>query len=461
MQLIGIDLGTSFLKGAVLDLDPPSIGHIHREPVPNPVPGLPPLWNEYDAGEILAATRRLLIELAPFAPDCIGLMVSNQMSSLVLSDGEGRALSNCIGWRDQRSLASHPSGAGSYFDRLAESITPEERIQMGNELRPGLPISFLAWMAEAGCLPSGAIPASLGDFVAASLCNTAPSSDPTNGSAHGTLNIETVDWHYPVLERLGLGSLRWPQLHRSGDVVGTVRIGAREVPCYTPMGDQQVALASTFLKPRELWLNISTGSQVSLLTPTPQFGAAYRTRPSADGRFYKTITHIPGGRSMDQIMRLLCELAQAEGLQLRDPWGYAAHQAELLEQTDLKVNLSFFLSSCGDRGEISNIGEENLTVGHIFRAAYQNMADNYADCALRLSPDREWDSLVFSGGLAQKMGQLRRLIAEKFQTGYRMTASSEDALLGLLALGLLFTGQARTLEEAGRLIPEEHIQESR
>jgi len=452
MQLIGIDLGTSFLKGAVLDLDPPGIGHIRRVPFPDPIPGLPPLWNEYDPGQIVAATRQLLDELIPFAPACAGLVVSNQMSSLVLADESGRPLSNCIGWRDQRPLATHPSGRGSHFDLLAEQISPEERLQLGNELRPGLPISFLAWMAEEGNLPLGAIPANLGDFVVANLRGTAPGSDPTNGSAHGALNLETMEWHHAVLDRLGLDGLSWPTLRRSGEVVGTLRLGSRDVPCYTPIGDQQVALAGTFLKPRELWLNVSTGSQVSLLTPSPEYGEAYRTRPSADGRFYKTITHIPAGRSLDLLMHLLTELARAEGVELRDPWGYAARQAEIIEETDLRANLAFFLGPCGDRGEIANIGDENLTVGHIFRAAFQNMAENYHGCALQLSPGREWGSLVFSGGLAQKMGQLRGLIARKFQAEYRLTASSEDALLGLLALGMLFTGRATTMDEAGAAI---------
>ena len=74
----------------------------------------------------------------------------------------------------------------------------------------------------------------------------------------------------------------------------------------------------------------------------------------------------------------------------------------------------------GDSGSLTNIREENLTVGDLFRAAFVNMAENYYASALRLSPGQAWRRLVFSGGLPQKLELLRRLIAEKFQREYRL-----------------------------------------
>jgi sugar (pentulose or hexulose) kinase len=89
-----------------------------------------------------------------------------------------------------------------------------------------------------------------------------------------------------------------------------------------------------------------------------------------------------------------------------------------------------------------------LTVGQLFRAALQNMADNYHTCALRLSPECKWNRLVFSGGLAQKIDLLRRMICDKFGADYRMSPSSEDSLLGLLALALTFSGRAPSVQQA-------------
>jgi len=142
---------------------------------------------------------------------------------------------------------------------------------------------------------------------------------------------------------------------------------------------------------------------------------------------------------------LLTELARAQGIEL-DPWPAIVNAAEQVGDTDLRVNLAFFAGACGDQGEITNIRESNLTVGHLFRAAFQNVADNYYACALRLSPERRWRRLVFSGGLAQKIDLLRRIICDRFGDEYRMAPSSEDTLLGLMALALAFSGRVGSVE---------------
>jgi hypothetical protein len=94
--------------------------------------------------------------------------------------------------------------------------------------------------------------------------------------------------------------------------------------------------------------------------------------------------------------------------------------------------------------------EDNMKVGHVFRAAFNHMAENYYNCALRIWPDRSWKNLVFSGGLATKLDVMRQVIREKLRTDYRLAPSAEDTLLGLMALGLVFTGMAPSIHDAVR-----------
>ena len=42
MRFLAIDLGSSFIKGAVLDLAARSFDHVRRRPFPGPLPNLPP-----------------------------------------------------------------------------------------------------------------------------------------------------------------------------------------------------------------------------------------------------------------------------------------------------------------------------------------------------------------------------------------------------------------------------------
>ena len=102
------------------------------------------------------------------------------------------------------------------------------------------------------------------------------------------------------------------------------------------------------------------------------------------------------------------------------------------------------------RGALSNISGENLRVGHLFRAAFNSMTENYYKLALRIWPDRSWRSLVFSGGLACKFEVLRRVIQQRFQTDFRLAPCAEDMLLGLLVLAMAFSGRAASVKVAMR-----------
>ena len=63
------------------------------------------------------------------------------------------------------------------------------------------------------------------------------------------------------------------------------------------------------------------------------------------------------------------------------------------------------------------------------------MAANYARCAAILSPQRDWDRVVFSGGLAQGFPRLRRdILTALGQPSHRVCTAEEDTLAGLLVL---------------------------
>jgi len=69
------------------------------------------------------------------------------MHGLVLANGRGEPLTNYIGWSDQR--------AAGCFDELRSLTTDRERKELGNELRPSLPVSVLYWMSRNGGFPPG------------------------------------------------------------------------------------------------------------------------------------------------------------------------------------------------------------------------------------------------------------------------------------------------------------------
>jgi sugar (pentulose or hexulose) kinase len=449
MRYIGIDLGTSFIKGAILNLETVSVGSARHITCPSPLPGLPPLHTEFDPENFVTATRQLIEMLLAEAPDCEGVLMCGQMGGLVLVSSRGEPLSNYVSWLDRRLLGPHPAGQGSFYDALLARLTPGDWVALGREIRPGTPLSYLFWFAENPESPPIPGVATLPDFVLARLCGATPTTHPSN--AVGAIHLKMRDWHYSLFDRLGFGNVRWPALREINEPVGEARASGRRLLCYPPVGDHPCALAGVLLDFGELSLNISTGSQVSLRSEDAKPGD-YQTIPFFDGQFLHRISNLPAGRALTALVRLLSELAEAEGVALSDPWKYIAKAAASKPASELRANLAFFPTPLGDSGSLTHLREENLTVGDLFRAAFVNMAENYYANALRLSSAQGWRRLVFSGGLVQKVEILRGLIAEKFQREYRLGFAPDDTLQGLLVLALVASGRVASVQAAMEIL---------
>ena len=326
------------------------------------------------------------------------------------------------------------------FDRTVRFVGDEvaavaaDRQSLGNELRPGLPLCALFWMRETGALSAGTVALGLVDYVLWQLCGREPTTEPTIAAAQGTFNITAGDWHHSLLDHLGLGGVRWPRIGAFDQPVGEMRLGGHTLACFPGIGDQQSALAGAALQSGELSLNISTGSQASLLRNEIVPGN-YGIRPYFGGQWLHTITNVPAGRALALLVDLLTELPRAQGLPLGEPWGYIAQAVAATPTTDLTADLSFFGGASG--GALGNIHEGNLNAGHLFRAAFEYMARQYKACAQRLAPAADWERVVFSGGLAQAMPPLRAAIMQQLGGTYRLCDTNEDALAGLLALARL------------------------
>ena len=429
MTCLAVDIGSTSIKGAALDAEGAVIGPTVRMPFPEPIAGLVPGQFEIDPRAVVAAVCRVIDELLERTGKVDAILFCGQMGGVILVDGGGRPLTNYLSWRDQRTLGPHPAG-GNYLDEIRRRWDENEFREVGSELKPGSATCLLFWLAEQGQLPAGAVPLTLGDFVLTQIPKAAPHTEPTQ--AIGSLNLITGHWHLAAFAKLGLENLHWPPLADCRRSVGTVRGKNRDIPCYPVVGDQQAALRGLELAEGELSLNISTGSQVSLLSRELSLGD-YQTRHYFGGRYLNTMTHLPAGRSLNVLVDLLSELASAQGVRLGDPWETIARAAADAADSDLAVDLTFFAGPLGDKGRIDGITLDNLTMGKLFRAAFRSMTDNYWSCALRLSPSRAWQRAVLSGGLTQKIPILRQFLRERFGE-CRECAAGEDVLLGLAAL---------------------------
>jgi len=432
MAYLGIDIGSSSIKAGWLDLRTGEIADVLAEPFPEPLSNLPSGHFEVELPPVVERTRELIERLLRRNGPCDGIVTCSQMGGIVLTDAAGTAITNYLSWRDQRTLEQHPSGKGTYLDLLRSKTTDRDFNLIGRELKPGGGAAILFWLAQTRNLPSVSCRVmGLGDYVLTQLCKSNPLAEPT--LALGLVDLSRVDWHRPWFQQLGFGEIEWPKLTTVTDWVGKYPASSGDIPCHPAVGDHQAALFGTDLTERELSVNASTGAQVSLLTNSWQPGD-YQTRPYFGNCYLNTITHLPAGRSLNALVDLLTALSQQAGLNISDPWSIITRELDQTPRTDLQVDLAFFASAVGDRGSIHNIRLENLTIGHLFRASLENMAENFSAASQRLGNTNAWERIVLSGGICQKLPLLRNLIGEKIPGRQRTVQTTEETLLGLLKL---------------------------
>jgi sugar (pentulose or hexulose) kinase len=426
MMALGIDIGSTSIKGAVLDLANSTVIKTVSRPFPAPVAGLAAGWIEIDPDQVCTVVDDLLSNLIEHSPQAELLCVSGQMGGVILLNENGKPLTNYISWRDQRTLCEDSTNSVFHTVRKRWEVTGCFA-DLGCELQAGSTTTLLAWLNCHAQLPQQACPMTIADFVVTRLVGRLIPMHATH--AIGMIDLNTCQWHHSAFEAIGIEKVQFPELATDEICVGRCRVGQTTLRVYGSYGDQQCALRGAGLQRDELSLNISTGSQVSRRVATFNPGN-YQSRKYFFGDTLDTVTHLPAGRSLQALVDLLSELAKAQGIPLRNPWEVINNLVETVNDTELEIDLTFFLGPLGRRGSIDNISTENLSVGSIFHAAYRSMADNYVKIAKRFERD-DWRQITISGGLVQNAPRLQQLLQQRFSAPLRI-CGVEETMLGLL-----------------------------
>jgi xylulokinase len=422
---LGIDVGGSFLKGAVLDTGSETVGPITRWTGPD-------LKFSTNGGatiepvELIDAVKRLISSLIDEEKNYEGILITGQMHGFIMVDKEGRPQTEVVTWRDSlRESAGSPESSQILRELLGEKLLSE----VGSELREGIPLAGIFTRLRIGSRFENATPHSLISFIAHGLCESfrEPVMHNSDAAAHGFLNIETNAWHYSLLEECGITSLRLPGVTTNMDRVGVCR--NTQLPVFVAVGDHQAALYGVGLKEGELSLNIATGSQVSIISKTPS--TTCQSRPFFGNRYLATVTHIPAGRSLNVLLGLVGELTNKSDDEL---WAEVCSACEKQPQTDLKMSLGFFSDAQGSEGSIKHIRENEFNVGALFNSAAFAMADNYDYFARVVSQGLIPEKVVLSGGLVSRFKPLRTAIMAKFGRSIIREVPTEDSSISGLHL---------------------------
>ncbi len=209
---IGIDLGTSALKGLLVDGAGRIAGEASAEySVSYPRPG----WSEQNPADWVEAMERVLAELsAGRREDIKGISFGGQMHGLVALDGEGRVIRPCILWNDGRTEQQVAYLNETVGRKRLSACT-------GNIAFAGFTAPKLLWLRENEpenftrirriMLPK--------DYLVYRLTGQC-STDYSDASGTLLLDVAHRRWSDEMCGRCGVEPGWLPPLHESWEVVG-------------------------------------------------------------------------------------------------------------------------------------------------------------------------------------------------------------------------------------------------
>ncbi len=227
MTVVGLDVGTSSVKGLALDEE----GGVRAlaessYPFDTPRPG----WAEQDPDRWWQASQQVLAELTERAGPVRGVGLSGQMHGLVTLDEEDRVLRPALLWNDQRTAAE----AREIEDRLGG--VAELVAATGNRALTGFTAPKLLWMAHHEPALHGRIASILlpKDYVRLRLCGER-ATDVTDASGTLWFDVRERRWSRRMLDALDVPPGWLPPALESAAATGATRDG---VPVAAGAGDQ-------------------------------------------------------------------------------------------------------------------------------------------------------------------------------------------------------------------------------
>jgi xylulokinase len=273
--LIGIDVGTSGVKGLAIDSEGTVLARAEAGyPLSTPRPG----WAEQDPEDWWRATRLVLARLHTTAGPAAGIGLSGQMHGLVALDADDRVLRPAILWNDQRTAAE--------CQQIEETVGRERLIELtGNRALTGFTAPKLLWLRrhEPDVYARIARIALPKDYVRLRLCGE-HATDVSDASGTLLLDVAGRRWSDEVLGALELERAWLPRVLESAEVCGHSSDG---IPVAAGGGDQAAgALGVGVDRPGPVSVVLGTSGVV--------FAALERFAADPHGRVHAFCHAVPG-----------------------------------------------------------------------------------------------------------------------------------------------------------------------
>ncbi|GAA3402164.1 sedoheptulokinase [Paenibacillus hodogayensis] len=451
MNYIGVDIGSSFIKAAILDTGSRQIIDVRKQQTPERLPN--PDRNIYEVN-VLSIVRSLTTMIDEYAGKygpIVGILLSTQMHGFVLCDESGEPLTNYISWQDTRGTTPYGNATISSFEHISAVISSEQMERSGTQLKPGLAACNLHhWMMNHRHVieKDNIYFCTLGSFVIYKLTGR-HTCHITNAAPTGFADVERRAWNWETIRAVGCESLVFPDILDEQEICGYYDSAGGGIPVYPDIGDHQASVLGALGGDNDAAIvSGGTAGIVSLVSNKATRGD-HENRPYFGGQTLKTITRLPGGRNLDVLVDFIADIGISlfEASRSRaEIWQAISQAVDRLDPSRPleapRVELGFFQGQQGvQHGKIDGIRPGNLTAGSLFAAAFENMADVYISALRKLmDPTAPIAKIWLTGGTIHNNVFMRTIMQAR--TGIETIPSpvQNEELRGLLHLALRISG---------------------
>lgn len=459
---IGIDIGASFIKGALFDLQKLAVTNIIKFSSPA-LKSRKNLRFEINCDLHEKSVKKIINNLLIKQRDISGITFCTQMHGMVLVDEKLNQLTPFIGWQDGR-LHKKATGNKTWFDVLRGKLRNIELSNTGIKYRSGLMGSTLFWLSESRFLKKNgkAKALFLGDYIAAKISNGKTLVDSTNACGSGLFNTKKNIWNEKILKALKIDKSYLPNIVPTGSVVGYLKKSDKKIPVFVSTGDLQTAVLGSQIglkKEKDFCINIGTGSQISCVSDNFSVGD-YDIRSYFDNTFLNTIAFIPAGRALNVIIKFIEDIEdRIYEKKNPDVWEKIVKLISDKKTSEgIVANVSYYENSISKTGgSFENVLESNWSIENIFFSVLEGMTENYWKAYRRLEKSEKKYRIVCAGGLIRKLERLRFLLEGKFKRKIYLSRYEEETLTGLFILSLVYSGSFSTVKDASLFVQKNRL----
>ena len=424
MRFLGVDLGTTSLSAAMIDLETGKVlatrNRAHHAEVAPDAPGA----HAQDPDALVAGARALIELCQTEFGDLAGIGVTGQMHGILYIDAGGRAVSPLYTWLD-RQAERLAEGGKAYLELFAELTG--EAVPLGY----GAVTHFT--QHRQGRIPDAAVSfCTAADYLVMRLAGLAqPLIDPTLAHSLGLFELEQntfgASW-------TALGDrVRLPTLVTQGAVAGRLE----NTPVVTALADNQASfIGSVGESRRSVLVTLGTSGQVTCLGDAkPDSSPELELRPFPGGGYLFTGASLTGGKAFEVLTGLIDSVAlRLTGERASDPYALLGGP-DTVGPPYLRVDTRFAGSRGGAKsGGIHGITLANLTLEHLAYGFAQGVVDElyafWTGAFTRAGVTAQITELVGSGNAVRQSRLVRERLGETFGLPLRLTQHAEEAAVG-------------------------------